>query len=234
MSDQEGGQAAALEAAEGRIVKAFEGGASSRMELAARLLGELRALDDGVRGAALRFVCYLWEDVDEAVEGDGDDDEDAGGLDEGQRSQLGSVADSMLEAILTQRPSEEAFYSKLWELVVNPFFSTDERQAFALYHMLIDKRVPYFEIGEGITMSNPEYRERRRALSESLARIRYVLNAPMDQKTQKGSLLLEVIATQSAPEDQAVLMAEVLNQSSMSQLQGLLGFGKMLSKLRQD
>ena len=82
------------------------------------------------------------------------------------------------------------FYKRLWDIIQNPLFPTTEAHVFALYHMLIDVRLPYFKLDDGLRMSDDQFRKEVQRLHDSRSKLRFIFYAPdIEQKSEKAEYL---------------------------------------------
>jgi hypothetical protein len=125
-------------------------------------------------------------------------------------AKYGDVADAMLEGLIRQNPDEDSFYGQLWAVVNNSFFPDDNAKGFALLHILIDSKIPYFKVENGLRMTDDEFHARFANLQESVAKLRFLMAREFDQKTEKASLILRHIEGHTDAVDRAVLIAAVL------------------------
>ncbi len=135
----------------------------------------------------------------------------------------GKNVDGMLEAFLKKGLDSETFYQELWKgIQENPVLETDKEKAFAFYFILIDVRIPYFELEPGIEMSNEEYINIQNELSEEMKRARFILYAPTKQKTARTSRLIHMLDQLGDERQKAVFMAQILNIFGKSVTDNLL------------
>lgn len=135
----------------------------------------------------------------------------------------GDFVDSFIEFFTKRKGTKDAFYHDLWEAICNDiFFPSEASKIFAFYYIIIDSRVPYFELKQGYEMSNESYRRLRLKHATTLKRVRYILNADFNQKTERASLLLDELGAEMPREDTTVdavleyekklaILAEILN-----------------------
>lgn len=147
------------------------------------------------------------------------------------KKMYGELIDAMLASVQTQNLSEEEFYDELWNKVIHsPFFPSEREQAFALYYVWIDKRVPYFQLGEGKRMSNESYRQYISELSLEIKKVLYILNtSSLSQKTERASLILDIIQGISSRDKQIVLLSNLI--SELGEKSKLSGISELLEKL---
>jgi hypothetical protein len=108
------------------------------------------------------------------------------------KTQYSKVVDSMFDMILQDRPSAVCFYSALNSMIVHNSVFTDEKsRAFAMYWILIDKRIPYFELGQGLKLANEEWQAISRKLTLEKQKARFILASDFSQKSEEADLLLK-------------------------------------------
>ncbi len=107
--------------------------------------------------------------------------------------QYGDIVNSIIKTYSQQNNDEQVFYQTVWTLISESIlFDTNAKRIFALYYILIDKRIPYFKIDESTlySMSNDRFSELLHRSAREGQRIRYILKSDFSQKTQKASVLL--------------------------------------------
>jgi hypothetical protein len=176
------------------------------------------------RAVLLEFLCLQWdslknEPIFELSEQLSDDDIKT------FKSRYAEMIDQTIRSLAGQNLSESDFYYRMSEWLMLTLWEDQKARAFALYWVLIDKLIPYFHLGEGLSMTNPEFSDATEKIGPTVARARFILNTPgLDQKTKQATLLLEVLEGLEG-QDRIVLLANILNmaKSTGSPLSGLLG-----------
>jgi len=131
----------------------------------------------------------------------------------------GRVMDALLEASIAANPTEDDFYRMLWEHLHNPFFSDDRIQGFCLFWALVDLRIPYFRLEQGLRMGEEEYRNRHLRLYTSYAKTRFILRTPFEMATEQAALILDLIQDIEDRSDQVIVLADLIQLSfEMGQL----------------
>lgn len=203
-------------------------GAGSKIDRASAVFQIIQQAPTKDRAAMLRTTCETWDSIEgnnvngslplESMITDSEL--------EVLKKQYGKMVDSFLEGIISANPSEEVFYQQLWDVLSNSILLTDPKaQYFALYWVLVDSRIPYFFFGEGLSMSDEQFKLVNRRLYLQRARIRFATKRSFDQKTQRASVLLQELDSVSG-EDRVVLMANLIDY-----LQADKNFGKLLGGL---
>jgi len=128
------------------------------------------------------------------------------------RRELGPHVDSTLDRLVRRNLKEADFYSFVWDYLTGEFPFTDESErSFALFWILIDKRIPYFHLPpeQGVEMSNEDYEALGKKLREPLGRIRFMQSCGLRQRTQVASHILSVLDQYNGL-DRVVLMAHAI------------------------
>lgn len=129
------------------------------------------------------------------------------------RRQYGEVGDAMLKSLISENADAATFYERLWQLVNNPFFPDERVRGFQLFNMLVDARIPYFQIPTDLlNMDSEEYLIRITNLEKklSIAKVRFLLTQEYSQKTQRGDLLIRHINSENDNRDRAILMCSLI------------------------
>ena len=87
---------------------------------------------------------------------------------------VNQILESNLKKAYLIESCEEEFYMFLWSEMVHTFSELKDR-AFALYYIIIDRRIPYFSVRKGLKMSEEDFREYRRQNKNSIAKTKFVL-----------------------------------------------------------
>ena len=107
--------------------------------------------------------------------------------------QYGDIINSLIKTYSQENNEEQVFYHTLWSLIAESLlFNTDAKKIFALYYILIDKRIPYFKIDDSLlySMSNDRFAELLKQTAHEGQRIRFILKTDFSQKTEKAAVLL--------------------------------------------
>ena len=67
-------------------------------------------------------------------------------------------------------------------------------------------------------MSNEDFIDISKNLTEEIKRIRFILNTPTDQKTERASRLVNMIENLVSQEEKTVLMAHILRLNDKSDI----------------
>lgn len=125
------------------------------------------------------------------------------------------IVDGHLEEFLNAGFSKEDFYAELTNYIMTDKNLLDDgARAFAIFDCCIDKRLPYacVDLTSGMRMENKEYAACIEQLVEDIDRVNYILNANLQQKTERASLLLRELDSCDDFKKKTVLMATILNR----------------------
>ena len=92
----------------------------------------------------------------------------------------GKFVDELLETALKKAYNmgmeQEEFYELLWGNVVkSDMFSKIEEKSFALYYIVIDRKIPYFLLEKGMRMDNDTFKKCREKNLEVIKKMRFIL-----------------------------------------------------------
>jgi hypothetical protein len=117
------------------------------------------------------------------------------------KSQYSKVVDSIFEMILQSRLSVYDFYAALnSQIIHNNIFKDEKSKSFALYWILIDRRIPYFQLDQGLKTSNEEWQAISRRLNIEKQRVSFILASDFSQKSEEADLLLKEIDSKEEQE----------------------------------
>lgn len=125
--------------------------------------------------------------------------------------QNNGLIQNIIGNLAKQNMSEESFYHKLWEKIQdNILFPDEDEQIYFLFCLCKSNLIPYFQLDDGISMENDEYRDRLKKMSVLLKKADYIMYAPLEQKTQRASLLMDLAQQITDQRDKTVFWAYTL------------------------
>ena len=128
----------------------------------------------------------------------------------------GELIDSLLETSLNEAVEnswgENTFYDYIWKNIINnSIFSEEVQKSFALYYLIIDRRIPFFEISSGLSMENDRYKAIINEKEDLIEKIQFILAHDFKQKTMEASNLIDVLLGEDCYEDKVVILSVVLS-----------------------
>lgn len=132
--------------------------------------------------------------------------------------------------------NNDDFYGTLWDDISNNFTGTKEL-AFALYWIIIDRRIPYIYIGVPLSMENDEFKTRTEANKDVFDKMEYVLQSEYSQRTEEASMLLKVLEDIENYEDRVVVFTHMilcLRESNLKNHRILDLVKKLSEKMQED
>ena len=126
---------------------------------------------------------------------------------------VNALLKNYLNKAVSKNISEEDFYSGLWyNIVNNSLFQKEEEKWFATYYILIDSRIPFFEVQKGLEMSNEAFGTLIKECKKDIQKIRFIMSYEFDQKTMEASNILDVILAQDTYEKKTIIISIVLSE----------------------
>lgn len=136
---------------------------------------------------------------------------------EEQRGMLryGPFTDNMIKMLQKADLSEEEFYEQLWfYLQSSPLLPDTKARIIALFDCAIDQHLPYYKLDRdlALSMENAEYREVCSQIGDDVfAKMKYILDADFDQKTEQASLIVRMMDTLPDFTSRSVFMSRLIS-----------------------
>ncbi len=109
--------------------------------------------------------------------------------------------------------AEPDFYEKAWDFVdKSDYFSDKTERKLAFRSVCMHPLVPYYQVPEGLHMDEEEYREILKRLLPICCRIRFVFSKMYEQRTERASVLADILKMVSDEREKVVLLAVMLNE----------------------
>lgn len=123
------------------------------------------------------------------------------------------LIDGLLNKLVVRHCEKEEFYNELWEGIIKSNVICDEKNVkiYAIGRVWSDARIPYFCMKDGIKMSNEEFMGIIEEKKELLQEVTFILNRQNEQKTETGSMLVDVLGRCTNDKEKAVVMAKILD-----------------------
>ncbi len=151
------------------------------------------------------------------------------------KRQYADLVDALFEQQLSKNLPTLEFYQKIWEIVsTSPCFEDENARIFALYYIWIDARIPYFQLDNGISMSNKEFQEYSERMLRDIQKARFILKTNLfEQRTSRASVLLGLIESQKSDKEKSVLLSHILSLATPT-FSGASALQEIFSKLLDD
>lgn len=120
----------------------------------------------------------------------------------------------ILVTALKQKGTAKEFYTRLWSTLTdnNAMLSDVDAVIFAIYKIWRSACIPYFELEDGIRMTNEQYRDIAQKNKARIKKVNYIIGAPLEQRTETASLLLRVLSECETETERSVVMAQILGR----------------------
>lgn len=126
------------------------------------------------------------------------------------KNRCDKLIDGILTKLIQQGLECGEFYRKLWNSIQNDaLLDLEEEKIYALYYLWIDGRLPYFSLDKGIYMENDEFRELSAKRRKEIKKACYILEAPLQQRTEQTSLIIQILDGCESEEEKAVILAQI-------------------------
>ena len=125
---------------------------------------------------------------------------------------VNEVLNSLLKKSYNNGYRSREFYHNLWAAFINGGIITSEKEyAFAIYYVIIDRKIPYFVLEQGLRMDNQMFENYMIEIREVVAKLRFILNHGFAQKTEEASLIVRELTKLETFEEQVIAMVAVLS-----------------------
>jgi hypothetical protein len=200
-SSQQGESGTELESLRTEIDAMMDLAVGDRLNLAYALLRLLLGAEGGIRGELLKHIAGRWDSISSSEElrlptvlSQVDLDDLA--------KQYGKLVDDLLDVFLNANPSVEQLYEQIAGLLANPLLPDEPAQAFTLFWILQDRRIPYFQLDKGMRLSGDDWKDLAIKAQEPRRRIQFILASPsaFSQRSEEADLLLKELDKLEGPE----------------------------------
>lgn len=137
----------------------------------------------------------------------------------GNTDAIEAIITSSIKVAISNEYSTREFYGYLWKSISSAY--QDRLLVFALYKILSDRRIPYYQISQGMAMEDSEYSEIIQTCLNDINKCRFILDVDFDQKTKEASNLLKVILSHDVKKEQIVILSQILTYCKLSMLSKL-------------
>lgn len=123
------------------------------------------------------------------------------------------VANNVISNLVERKVTEDDFYINLLNrLLDHGFLQNELRQAIFLQCVWLDNRIPYYQLGEGSHIgNNEEFKRIYKEIEPSINKGRYIINAKLQYKTQRASLLMDIADSLDTNEQRMVFWASIID-----------------------
>lgn len=128
------------------------------------------------------------------------------------------VVNNVISNLVERKVTEDDFYINLLNrLLDHGFLQNELRQAIFLQCVWLDNRIPYYQLGEGRHIgNNEEFKRIYKEIEPSLNKGRYIINAKLQYKTQRASLLMDIADSLDTNEQRMVFWASIIDGMRMT------------------
>lgn len=117
-----------------------------------------------------------------------------------------------VDELFSQNTEVEEFYSNLWKLIKSyPDIASKKERVFMTFSVWQNPRIPYFQLPQGMKMSNDEFREIWDDIQETLTQARFVIFSRFEQRSEEASVLLDLLNQCNTKKKKAVLLAVIIS-----------------------
>lgn len=184
---------------------------ASRIDVAYAVLRIIESATQELRPRLLKYTAEIWERAATSGEIKPDPIITTNELD-ALETKYGNVVNGLFDVILAENPTVDDFYLHLYDLIHNPVLNTEQARAFALYWLMIDRRLPYFHLEPGVRVSDDDWVALGRKIEQSKDRARFILGSSdrIERRSEEADLLLQELDALSDRLERVRLLAFIL------------------------
>lgn len=139
--------------------------------------------------------------------------------------QVDDTFKSILKDAVVNSYSVDKFYDKVWkEIICNKEFTTSKEKAFAMYYILIDRRIPYFQLKPKFAINRKDLEKMISDNEKAFSKIQFITMLGPSQKPSLSSNLLDIILEQKSYELQVELLSYIIFEEKNKQKRLLKAF----------
>lgn len=125
---------------------------------------------------------------------------------------VNEILNSLLKKSYIEQYSSRQFYHNLWAALLNGgIITTDNEFAFAIYYIIIDRKIPYFTLEHGLQMDTQRFENYMSEKKYLIAKLRFILNHGFTQKTEEASLIVKELIRLGSYEEQVIAVVAILS-----------------------
>lgn len=187
-------------------------------------------LQDGNQYKAFQYFLENADDIDSSESQEADEYFRVAEINQLEKK-YGKLVEGIIDKLISKHLEEDEFYKELWNKIVktDSEFEKEEEKIFALYKIWEDNRIPYFKLDDGLKMQNEKFKEIISEKNLEIKKAAFILNSEYDQRTEKSSLLLELIKSCENEQEMAVLLAVILDIDETRAVKNVISILKDLS-----
>ena len=128
------------------------------------------------------------------------------------RRRYADLVDAALTSYIDRNASAEEFYESMWTFIESSILEDKNAKVFALYWMMLDRRIPYYQIDPGLRMDPGVFRDRTLSLRDPIGKLRFLLARDFEQRTELAGAVLTHIEAFDDRVDRIVLVSQLIGE----------------------
>lgn len=148
-------------------------------------------------------------------------------------SKSDKLIDGLLDEVINRKLEAGEFYRTIWEKL-NILFEDEKKRIYAFFRIWMDGRIPYYNLEEGITMSNEEFQEKIAKQKDNIKKAIFIMNMNYSQKTERSSLIIDILEKCDSDKDKAVVLSQAFSALERNVFNGLMEKLSKASIVKKD
>lgn len=128
-------------------------------------------------------------------------------------NRINKVFGEIVYSSIISNDSSFDFYKKVWDLISSKKICKSKRdRVLSLFFLMENNLIPYMNVGTGLKMDSHDFQNIIESIDEKVIdKVKYIINLDFEQKTQRCSLLLDIILSIEDQKKQILLLSIILD-----------------------
>lgn len=124
------------------------------------------------------------------------------------------IMDRLLSKLIEKNDTPDVFYRNLWNKINNDaLFETDIEKITAILFLLLSSKIPYFQMGNAVQMSEEEFQQIGEEVKQCFRKAVFALNRGYEQQTEVASQILNILQEIPEQRKQIVFISKLIGLS---------------------
>lgn len=125
-------------------------------------------------------------------------------------NEVAPIVKKILDNLIIKNLKEREFYNALMKKIQDNIIFSEKETVCSMVILLIEKRIPYFELEEAKKMEEQEFQNISKSIENDIKKAYFIMEYGYDQKTEVASQLYRLIEEQKDEKQKYVLLSNIL------------------------
>lgn len=123
---------------------------------------------------------------------------------------IAPITQKILDNLVIKNLNEHDFYEALFEKITDSIIFSKNETVCTTIILLVDGRIPYFELDEAVKMDEEEFQSISKSIEEQIKKAYFIIEYGYEQKTEIASQLHKLIEKQTDEKNKIVLLSNII------------------------